>query len=766
MNSFLKFEALLETMIVRMNLDDHEITNPSPVDISGDYDALIKSFQPTFNHELEIQLTNFLESYDVDNLEKHSIHTTIEDSDDCIVLSLRDPLDSLVMRDLIYICESSEERMGTYLTPNVVDDTNNSSIGIVRSIIVESDETKYVVKMLGGKTKSYDDSIHLIYTITNVMTSFRQWKNLESPKDLQILNAKPQDYNKLKRRKNYKIYAKHLYERCNESQKQCFDVIGTHFTTSHRRVHMIHGPPGTGKTTTMIAIALNLLEGDSNTKILYTTTCNSTIEKLMLDIYDEPMFHKHIPVIIGHHSRVGKRVQKYTLSAYVKQVVDIFKLLSKTTYNALKMKMNSYKTDLERINKLVTMVSSFPIPITKSMTKYNKDLSRHNDLVSYIAIADLSETLKTWKEFINQSNGSSKLNSLMRNNRFKSTPMFKQISKKVVNKFSSIPTEDVIKIIISRLQEITDKWYHRLDRKISETKIKSHCRLFLCTTSVSGSHNLNDVKIDRVFIEEAAQTILVDSLIPLTKYTKHLVLAGDPKQLEGMVYSEESRKCGYDMSLMHYFENISTTKRNHQKLLLRIQYRMHPDISVFPNLNFYKNELIDSEYVKNRPTLVAYGLPTYKVINLVNTTEKQHPSIRSYCNYEEAEYIRNILEQLLQRHPDFDLRRITIITPYAGQVLLLRTILGRFKNLIQISSIDGIQGKENDVIIASMVRVGDSIGFNNDRHRINVLLTRARFSTYLVGNFSTFQKDRLWSKLIKNAKDRRVFDTQKYDSKI
>ena len=343
--------------------------------------------------------------------------------------------------------------------------------------------------------------------------------------------------------------------------------------------------------------------------------------------------------------------------------------------------------------------------------------------------------------------------------------MFEKMAKKHTNRFSAIPSEDVIKMITQRLQEIQDIWYHRLDRKITETKIKQHCRLFLCTTSVSGSHFLEDVKIERVFIEEAAQTILVDSLIPLTQHTKHLVLAGDPKQLEGMIYSDKAKRCGYDMSLMHYFDRISTSKKRHQKLLLRIQYRMHPDISIFPNIHFYKNELIDSEYVKDRPTLVSYGLPTYKVINLVNTYEKQHPLVRSYCNYEEAEYISNILDDLLDRHPDFDLRRITVITPYAGQVLLLREILGRFKDHIQISSIDGIQGKENDVIIASMVRVGDSIGFNDDRHRINVLLTRARFSTYLVGNFSTFQKDRMWGRLIKNAKDRRVFDTQKFGAK-
>jgi hypothetical protein len=292
-----------------------------------------------------------------------------------------------------------------------------------------------------------------------------------------------------------------------------------------------------------------------------------------------------------------------------------------------------------------------------------------------------------------------------------------------------------------------------------ESMIKKHSRLFLCTTSVAGSKQLEDIRIERVFIEEAAQTIIMDSLIPITVHTKHLVLAGDPLQLNGLVMSDRAKKLGFDKSLMNYFEDI---KKKHPKILLATQYRMHPEISAFPNKHFYDSQLIDSEYVRSRPNLTEVDLPPYKVINLVNSKEVMHNTVKSFCNYEEATYIYNMLKRIHTKNPSFDFKRITIISPYLGQVLLLKDILRVLPEVEQISSIDGIQGKENDILICSMVRVGSSVGFNNDVHRINVLLTRAKLCMYVVGNMSTFQNDPMWKALIKDAKDRRVFDTHKF----
>ena len=73
---------------------------------------------------------------------------------------------------------------------------------------------------------------------------------------------------------------------------------------------------------------------------------------------------------------------------------------------------------------------------------------------------------------------------------------------------------------------------------------------------------------------------------------------------------------------------------------------------------------------------------------------------------------------------------------------------------------DGFQGSERDVIIISCVRGGGAgIGFLQHKERLNVALTRARYSLVVVGNMDTLGEasSKLWGELISNAKSRGVF---------
>ena len=57
-----------------------------------------------------------------------------------------------------------------------------------------------------------------------------------------------------------------------------------------------------------------------------------------------------------------------------------------------------------------------------------------------------------------------------------------------------------------------------------------------------------------------------------------------------------------------------------------------------------------------------------------------------------------------------------------------------------VNTVDGFQGSERDIIIISCVRGGPGgIGFLQDRQRLNVALTRAKFSLVVVGNMETLE---------------------------
>lgn len=46
------------------------------------------------------------------------------------------------------------------------------------------------------------------------------------------------------------------------------------------------------------------------------------------------------------------------------------------------------------------------------------------------------------------------------------------------------------------------------------------------------------------------------------------------------------------------FERLSSI--GHPKHLLNVQYRMHPSISLFPNTNFYQNQILDGPNVQRK----------------------------------------------------------------------------------------------------------------------------------------------------------------------
>jgi hypothetical protein len=129
----------------------------------------------------------------------------------------------------------------------------------------------------------------------------------------------------------------------------------------------------------------------------------------------------------------------------------------------------------------------------------------------------------------------------------------------------------------------------------------------------------------------------------------------------------------------------------------------------------------------------------------------------------------------MNRYPsEFTSRKIGIITPYRSQLFLLRS---RFTSCfgpeivaeMEINTVDGFQGREVDILLLSTVRasmssgsrhqIGEarSIGFVADVRRMNVALTRARLSLWIVGNARTLQTNSHWDSLVQNAKERNLF---------
>jgi len=130
---------------------------------------------------------------------------------------------------------------------------------------------------------------------------------------------------------------------------------------------------------------------------------------------------------------------------------------------------------------------------------------------------------------------------------------------------------------------------------------------------------------------------------------------------------------------------------------------------------------------------------------------------------------------MLRRYPEeANSKSISVITPYKEQRKVLeerfnRSIGSAKAFNIDFNTVDGYQGREVDILIFSTVRspgqtcedskaVGrGNIGFVADVRRMNVALTRARFSLWIVGNATALKQNFNWAALLSDAKTRQVY---------
>ncbi|XP_058179719.1 helicase sen1-like [Rhododendron vialii] len=302
-------------------------------------------------------------------------------------------------------------------------------------------------------------------------------------------------------------------------------------------------------------------------------------------------------------------------------------------------------------------------------------------------------------------------------------------------------------------------------------EIRSFCLqnacLIFCTASSSATlHTEGMGPLELLVIDEAAQLKECESTIPLQlSGLRHAILIGDERQLPAVVQSKICQPAEFGRSL---FERLVTL--GHKKHLLNVQYRMHPSISLFPNREFYESRILDGPNVKEqayeRRLLRGSMYGSYSFINI--SQGKEELDRHSTKNMVEVEVVSEIVASLFKESVASKQKlRVGCISPYKAQVFALQKKLGKIYNTdsypdfsVDVRSVDGFQGGEEDLIIISTVRCNakGEVGFLSNRQRTNVALTRARHCLWILGNCSTLiNSGSVWRELVINAKARSCF---------
>lgn len=263
------------------------------------------------------------------------------------------------------------------------------------------------------------------------------------------------------------------------------------------------------------------------------------------------------------------------------------------------------------------------------------------------------------------------------------------------------------------------------------------------TCSSSASEVLEGTYFDFCVLDEASQASIPSSLIPILK-AHRFILVGDHFQLPPVVISEEAKKLGLSLSLMDVLAELYP----YQLTMLEVQYRMNKRISELVSRSFYSSKLIADESVAHGRLKIKSqqsSLVNNREIEVLDLEGREYrlSETGSLYNPLEAEFCQKLIKAYLDS--GIEEGAISLITPYRAQVDYLRA---RVKN-IEIDTVDAFQGRENDLIILSLVRCNrqGELGFLKDWRRLNVSISRAKKKLIIVASKSTLIQDELYQKL-------------------
>ena len=477
-------------------------------------------------------------------------------------------------------------------------------------------------------------------------------------------------FNESTERKNYIKNLSFFNNELNESQK---DAV--RFALEVNEIGLIHGPPGTGKTTTIVEVILQLVK--LGNKILVVAPSNIAVDNI-----GEKLIH-YKSILSGKDSKIN-------LNFDLCRIGHPARLLPSVISNCLDTKVeNSDNTQ-------------FVKKVKREMDKIKRELQKID---------------------------------------------YKEKEKKFQLK-----------------QELKDK---REDIKGSYKNtvfdIYRKANIILSTCISSGENYLNlaiskENPFDYVIIDECAQGTECLCWVPILQ-GKKVILAGDHLQLPPTI---KSKNAEYVLSYT-LFDRMISTYGDKVTRLLDTQYRMNEKIMKFSSIELYEDkliadasvknhtlkDLISERYNKNKAALEEiisnddFGIFD-KPLVLLNTSgldffETKDTETLSNFNVAETELCKKIIDYLKDKLK-VENNDIGIITPYSAQVAnLSKKITQDEYRGLEISTVDGFQGREKEIIVLSLVRSNQKhqVGFLSDKRRLNVAITRPRRMLIVVGDIDT-----------------------------
>lgn len=537
----------------------------------------------------------------------------------------------------------------------------------------------------------------------------------------------------------------------NISQKKAVD------NALNNRLSVIEGPPGTGKTQTILNIIANaVIKGETVAIVSSNNSATANVlEKLekhgigFIVAYLGNSLNKEA-FIYGQEEKLPNINQWELTSEQYNDLQETLRssageldekleeknILSKlkTEYDALEKEYEHY-SDTGEIVDIYTTGSIFGknLPAEKILelvTEYELQNNTGNKIGFFKKLAWILKYRIRKFDVLNQS--SEMVSSIGREEYYfrKKQELASSISKveksletydfdKKMDDYASVSmilfkaslAKKFANVKVRRLYSMDDLW------KNSEQFVEDYPVILSTTYSLRSSLSGRFV-YDYVIVDEASQVDIATGALAFS-CAKKAVVVGDIKQLPNVVPQEQKEKTDliferYNLSAAYNYSNHSLLSavtelfNDVQVTMLREHYRCNPEIIGFCNQKFYGNELVIlTNHSSDKQAMMVY-----------RTVKGNHA--RGHFNQRQIDVIRNeiVPEQKLNVLDG----SIGIVTPYRVQADALQATFAETQ--IKADTVDKFQGQERSVMIFSTV--DNEIGeFAADPNRLNVAVSRA-----------------------------------------
>lgn len=542
------------------------------------------------------------------------------------------------------------------------------------------------------------------------------------------------------------------------------------------QISVIEGPPGTGKTQTILNIIANLIYNGKSVAVVSnnnSATAN-VFEKLKQFDFD------YICATLGRKENKENFIQNqnglYPNFEYnendkieanpnknkelIEQLEEFFNIQNNIAIN--KNILSELKIEIEHFIKQENISNLPKIRNIKSLNSQKimnikirlEELKRVGiflklKLILLYGIGDFKFYKKSINEIINVYD---KIYYTLKEKELseaieKDSKRFELLSK---NNIIETLKNNSISILRTYLK---NKYKNKKERKIftledlnkkSEKFILEYPVIFSTTYSIGKCLN-KDFKFDYLIIDEASQVDLITGALALYN-AKNAVIVGDRKQLPNVIPTDSLSKIeelskkyniasNYDYVKQSFLTSIVESLNYVNKVLLKEHYRCHPKIINFCNKKFYNNELI----------ILTEDKGEEDVMKVYITVKGSHA--RGHYNQRQIDIIdKEIMPELKQK---LSVDEIGIVSPYNEQKIRLQDAINNEN--IQIDTVHKYQGREKDAIIITTVNNQIS-EFIDDPKMLNVAITRSKKFLRLVVSRDICEKDGNINDLVKYIK--------------